>query len=371
MTFEPQKFHIGVIELFSILLPGALFTYFLRSGPLDRVQLPVGAEGWIVFLFSSYLFGHFIFLLGSGLLDDHVYDPIRKATYRDPIKRLAEGEKLSPAPARWLARLLFKEDVDQAVRQAAKIKKHYLDPLHASSTINAFQWSKARLTLEHPAAIAAVERFEADSKFFRSLVIVLCVLISWAVVEHHTRFAVVGVLLLLAAFWRYVDQRVKATNQAYWYIITLESQREDGFRPSAEAPANGNGPSHSGGVVFRRSGGEIEFLLVQAKNKPEEWVLPKGHIEPGERMPETAVREVHEETGVLARVISELHVSTFTANGLVKVQFYLMEKVKEGKPQDRGRDHVWLPFDKALGQASHEESRALLTMAEEKLRKAS
>jgi hypothetical protein len=38
---------------------------------------------------------------------------------------------------------------------------------------------QVRLTLEQPAALATVQRFEADSKFFRSLVIVLAVVILW------------------------------------------------------------------------------------------------------------------------------------------------------------------------------------------------
>jgi serine/threonine protein kinase len=46
-----------------------------------------GAEGWTVFLFSSYLLGHFLFLIGS-LLDDYVYDPIRYRTDREQVARL-------------------------------------------------------------------------------------------------------------------------------------------------------------------------------------------------------------------------------------------------------------------------------------------
>ena len=36
------------------------------------------------------------------------------------------------------------------------------------------------------------------------------------------------------------------------------------------------------------------------------WSLPKGHVEPGETEPETAVREVAEETGIHGRVVGKL-----------------------------------------------------------------
>jgi 8-oxo-dGTP pyrophosphatase MutT (NUDIX family) len=36
------------------------------------------------------------------------------------------------------------------------------------------------------------------------------------------------------------------------------------------------------------------------------WSLPKGHVEPGETIDETAVREVREETGIAGRIIAPL-----------------------------------------------------------------
>lgn len=367
MSFEPQKFFIGLMDFFSILLPGALLTYLLKDevGPRllgNGYSNLLRAQGWIVFLFSAYLLGHFIFLLGSWLLDDRLYDPIRKGTYRVQVKQLADGKNLSSALVRWLAARLFKKDVDEALRRAARIKEHYLDPLNASSAINAFQWSKARLTIAHPEAMATVQRFEADSKFFRSLVVVLCALILWSlVIANRPAIGLISLALLPMAFLRYVDQRVKSTNQAYWYVITLESQCEGGFRPPT---ALSDGPSHAGGVVFRRAGDQVEYLLVQAKRIPDEWVLPKGHIERGEPTQETAVREVREETGVWARVRSNLRKVAFAVGReRVKVQFYLMEAAKEEKPSDR-REHAWLPLDQAVGRATHQQSKELLRLAD-------
>jgi 8-oxo-dGTP pyrophosphatase MutT (NUDIX family) len=172
-------------------------------------------------------------------------------------------------------------------------------------------------------------------------------------------------LVLFLAFWRYVDQRVKATNQAYWYIITMEASRDSAFQQPSKAEADE--VSHAGGVVLRQVGGQVNYLLVQTKKAPHGWVLPKGHIEPGEQMKETAVREVREETGVWARVRGELRVVSFSVNGLpVKVQFYLMEALKEEKPSDPGREHQWLSLGRALGRATHLQSKVLLGLAEQK-----
>lgn len=367
MNFEPQNFFIGLIDFFSILLPGALLTFFVKDhvGPrllgTEYYQL-ADLDGGMVFLFSSYLSGHFIFLIGSGLLDNW-YDAIRNATYEKQIERLAKGKKLSLGLNRLLAVWLVKKNADRPVNQAARIKEHYLDPLQASAAINTFQWSKARLTLEHPEAIATVHRFEADSKFFRSLVVVLCILILWGLANGQSTLTITSTLLLGPAFWRYVDQRIKATNQAYWYIITLEGNRDSALRQPS--PIQTDGPSHAGGVVFRQVSNQVEYLLVQAKNNSNEWVLPKGHIETGELMQEAAVREVREETGAWAQVKSVLKESTYAVNGEpVRVQFYLMQAVAEGRSTE-GREHVWLQLEKAVEKATHGESKELLELAEQ------
>src|SRR5690606_23502519 len=52
----------------------------------------------------------------------------------------------------------------------------------------------------------------------------------------------------------------------------------------------------SGGVVFRRTGGTLSFLLI--RDPYDNWGLPKGHIEGGETPAQAALREVAEETGL-------------------------------------------------------------------------
>jgi 8-oxo-dGTP pyrophosphatase MutT (NUDIX family) len=366
MSFEPEKFFIGLMDFFSILLPGAMLTYFLQDSAgrtllgADRYARIEGTEAWILFLFSSYLLGHFIFLAGTWL-DDVVYDPFRKGTYRQQIGQLADGKTLSPRWMQRLARRFFKQD-DETLRQTLIIKHRYINA-GASAAINTFKWSKARLTLNHPSAVASVLRFEADSKFFRSLVVVLAILIV-AEGRQSRSILVAGLVGIVLALWRYMDQRRKSINQAYWFVLTIEAAKgEADLKPPVGSPSTA--PTHAGGVVYQELLGRREYLLVETSKESMEWVLPKGHIEPGEKPKETAVREVHEETGVWARVEHDLEdARPYMADfRWVTARFYLMELLEEGEPDER-RKILWVPSGDIAKMTLHSETKDLLERAE-------
>jgi 8-oxo-dGTP pyrophosphatase MutT (NUDIX family) len=364
MNFEPQKFFVGLVDFFSILMPGALLAYVakpyagpLLSGPLDS------AEKWLVFLFASYLLGHFSFLVGA-LLDELLYDRLKDCTYLGQIRRLAAGKSPHARQLQALAAWLFGPDADAAVILAQRIKARALQPLAAEQAINAYQWCKARLSKEHPEGLVAVQRFEADSKFFRSLVIVLLLLLLTFVIQRRPTPAVICFAGLVPALWRYVEMRFKATQQAYWFIITLEA-----MKASAPMPAQDHGGlTHAGGIVFSTHDGITSYLLVQAEQDRKQWVLPKGHIEPGEKPRETAVREVKEETGHWAKVKGWIGDEFFErTKERTLVRFYLMELA--GLPEQKSwpaenRGQCWLPLEKAKEQASFPETRTLLEQAE-------
>lgn len=123
-------------------------------------------------------------------------------------------------------------------------------------------------------------------------------------------------------------------------------------------------PTHAGGIVYRVSGGVAEFLLVgPKKERPGQWVLPKGHIETGETPERTAAREVREETGVTVRIICPLETLEFKASDkIVRAAFYLMELISEGEPTEKRR-RSWFSFDDAVSNATHPDTKALLKEA--------
>jgi len=368
MNIDPQKVFIGLMDFFSILLPGALITYLLMDevGPAvlgcDRYQELTDAKGVAAFLVASYLVGHLVFLLGSWL--DFPYDWLRRRSLNKQIIRLAQRGTLSPWFVRALRWIVFKQEEDLAVKCAGKIKEQALKPLQGKEAVNTFQWSKAFLAKEHPESLAIVQRFEADSKFFRCFSIVLIVLaITWPFGKE--RLLGTGLLLILFFFalWRYMEQRYKATNQAYWSVITLTAK--DGKVSFEKTLPNAGSPSRAGGVVFRMRGDTAEYLLVEAADDPTQWVLPKGQVEEGELHRETAVREVYEETGVWARINDDLRDVSYTVNGaVVTVHFFLKQTVGRGLRKDKDRQHVWLPLKEAVAKASHVETRDLLQFAQ-------
>ena len=66
-----------------------------------------------------------------------------------------------------------------------------------------------------------------------------------------------------------------------------------------------------GGVVIFR--GKILLLYKNYKHKYEGWVLPKGTVEEGEEFPETATREVKEESGADAQIVKYVGKSQYSS----------------------------------------------------------
>ena len=132
----------------------------------------------------------------------------------------------------------------------------------------------------------------------------------------------------------------------------------------------------AGGVVFKDN-----LVLLIRNYKPQRgvefWGFPKGHIEQGESDTEAALREVNEETGIVAKINQKIADKEYSAGFndnkeeiWKKVSYFLMEFVSgEVTPQkDELSDAIWATIDEALLKLTFDTDKDLLQQAK-KLKK--
>lgn len=125
--------------------------------------------------------------------------------------------------------------------------------------------------------------------------------------------------------------------------------------------------THAGGVVHRGDGSARQFLLVSSRRNAGHWVLPKGHIDPGETPEKAAVREVEEETGVRAEIEAPLKdVAVDLPHERQRIRYYRMRAVGEGRALE-ARTVAWLDAERAIERATFAEVKALVRDASDAL----
>jgi 8-oxo-(d)GTP phosphatase len=128
--------------------------------------------------------------------------------------------------------------------------------------------------------------------------------------------------------------------------------------------ATGGKIEAAGGVLLRTVRGAPEVLIVH-RVRHQDWSLPKGKLDPGERAEDAAVREVEEETGVLAELDEELPDLHYeVAQGPKHVRWFRMTPLS-GDPRDRPPDAEvdvarWVPTDEAFRLLSYDHDVNLL-----------
>ncbi len=135
----------------------------------------------------------------------------------------------------------------------------------------------------------------------------------------------------------------------------------------------------AGGVVVDVFQGRARVPLIARRNRSQriEWCLPKGHVEAGETLEQTAAREVAEETGIIGRVLItlgtiEYRFSTPEHRIHKMVYHYLLEATGgsltvENDPDHEAIDAAWVPLRDAHRTLTFPNERRIARLAWQRL----
>ena len=130
----------------------------------------------------------------------------------------------------------------------------------------------------------------------------------------------------------------------------------------------------AGGFVISKTDPNLVALMARFNRGGKlEWCIPKGHLEEGETNQQAALREVFEETGLEAEIISELgEVNYQFIQGGTKisktVHVYLMLQTGgklsfEHDPHKEASELEWVRVSELLARLSHGNEKRIAKLA--------
>ena len=130
----------------------------------------------------------------------------------------------------------------------------------------------------------------------------------------------------------------------------------------------------AGAVCWRLVDGKARVLLVHRGDRADV-SLPKGKLDPGETLPQTAVREIAEETGLAITLGAPLGTVEYTLpSGREKVVYYWSAEVGDHalelssfSPNTEIASIEWVPLEKARKKLSYAHDIDVLDRFEERL----
>ncbi|MCC6436388.1 MAG: NUDIX hydrolase [Acidimicrobiales bacterium] len=118
----------------------------------------------------------------------------------------------------------------------------------------------------------------------------------------------------------------------------------------------------AGGVVWRRGDGGVRVLLVHRPHR-QDWSIPKGRVDPGETIEQTARREVLEETGLDCDLGQYLgHISYWDHKERSKTVWYWAMESPSGDPvvNDEVDEFTWMDIAAAAQHVDYDNDREVL-----------
>ena len=127
----------------------------------------------------------------------------------------------------------------------------------------------------------------------------------------------------------------------------------------------------AGAVLWRIEKGKLKVAVIH-RSRYDDWSFPKGKVDEGELIAQTAVREIREETGLKVRLGQKLSTSRYElTNGKQKEVHYWAAKVTDKalrnstfKPDEEVASVDWMTTAEARLKFSYEFDRQLLDEVE-------
>jgi 8-oxo-dGTP diphosphatase len=127
----------------------------------------------------------------------------------------------------------------------------------------------------------------------------------------------------------------------------------------------------AGAVLWREVNKQLMVAVIH-RARYDDWSFAKGKLDPGETLPETAVREIAEETGLKIKLGIHLDVIRYTvANGTPKEVHYWASRVTDSalanskfKPSEEVASVEWRTPDEARKVLSYDFDQKLLRQVE-------
>ena len=139
----------------------------------------------------------------------------------------------------------------------------------------------------------------------------------------------------------------------------------------------------AGMMVFRRHRNTIQYLMMKASYGSKHWTPPKGHVDPGEDLLQTAIRETEEESGLKMdqdyKMVRDFKVETHYKvkswkDGIVRpkiVTYYLAELTCPDTPVKLSEEHTefkWLSSKESVEIGGFDNMADIFNQCDEKIR---
>lgn len=119
----------------------------------------------------------------------------------------------------------------------------------------------------------------------------------------------------------------------------------------------------AGGIPWRRSDDGLEVVVIH-RSRYDDWTFPKGKLDPGETWEQAAVREVWEETAIVAVLAEELAGTRYRdRHGRDKqVRYWSMPVAADAgfAPTDEVSERRWVAPGEAVAMLTYDHDRAVL-----------